>query len=128
MADEVPRAGLPRAHVVAGRLFGLLTGASSAVSCQYDALIARNIMAERWYSIKEAADRLGVSHDTVSRLVERGELPAIRISRRIVRIPIPAFEFYARGRQPIRRRVVRREVAQLRPIAPDEHVEDLQPA
>ena len=67
-------------------------------------------MAERWYSIKEAADRLGVSHDTVSRLVERGELPAIRVSKRIVRIPKPAFEFYASGRTPTRRRVVRRRV------------------
>jgi excisionase family DNA binding protein len=67
-------------------------------------------MAERWYSIKEAADLLGVSHDTVSRLVERGELPAIRVSKRIVRIPKPAFEFYASGRTPTRRRVVRRRV------------------
>ena len=67
-------------------------------------------MAERWYSIKEAAERLGVSHDTVARLVERGELPAIRVSKRIVRIPIPAFEFYASGRQPTPRRVVRRHV------------------
>ena len=67
-------------------------------------------MAQRWYSIKEAADRLGVSHDTVSRLVERGELPAIRVSKRIVRIPIPAFEFYASGRTSIQRRVVRRRV------------------
>jgi len=67
-------------------------------------------MVERWYSIKEAADRLGVSHDTVSRLIERGELPAIRVSKRIVRIPIPAFEFYASGRAPTRRRVVRRQV------------------
>ena len=67
-------------------------------------------MAQRWYSIKEAADRLGVSHDTVSRLVERGELPAIRVSKRIVRIPVPAFDFYASGRKPTPRRVVRRQV------------------
>ena len=85
-------------------------------------------MSERWYSIKEAAERLGVSHDTVSRLVERGELPAIRVSKRIVRIPIPAFEYYASGRQPTRRRVVRRQVAEPRRIVADEHVEDLQPA
>ena len=66
---------------------------------------------QRWYSIKEAAERLGVSHDTVSRLVDRGELPAIRVSKRIVRIPVPAFDFYASGRTPTRRRVVRRPVA-----------------
>jgi excisionase family DNA binding protein len=63
-------------------------------------------MPGRWYSIKEAADALGVSHDTVSRLVERGELPAIRVSERIVRIPTPAFEAYVSGRRPARRRVV----------------------
>ncbi|MBA3877080.1 MAG: hypothetical protein C0498_09125 [Anaerolinea sp.] len=68
-------------------------------------------MAERWYSIKEAAERLGVSHDTVSRLVERGELPAIRVSKRIVRIPVPAFEVYASGRKIPMPRVVRRRVA-----------------
>lgn len=84
-------------------------------------------MAQRWYSIKEAAERLGVSHDTVSRLVERGELPAIRISKRIVRIPVPAFDFYASGRTPIQRRVVRRRVEEPRPIAPGEHVRDLEP-
>ena len=85
-------------------------------------------MEQRWYSIKEAAERLGVSHDTVSRLVDRGELPAIRVSKRIVRIPVPAFEFYASGRTPTRRRVVRRQVSEARPIAPDEHVRERQPA
>lgn len=85
-------------------------------------------MAQRWYSIKEAADRLGVSHDTVSRLVERGELPAIRVSKRIVRIPISAFEFYASGRTPTKRRVVRRAVAELPPIAPGERVGVREPA
>lgn len=83
-------------------------------------------MEKRWYSIKEAAERLGVSHDTVSRLVERGELPAIRVSKRIVRIPVPAFDFYASGRTPIERRVVRRRVDQLRSIAPDEHIPELE--
>jgi len=85
-------------------------------------------MEQRWYSIKEAAERLGVSHDTVSRLVDRGELPAIRVSKRIVRIPVPAFEFYVSGRAPTYRRVVRREVSEARPIAPDERVRERQPA
>ena len=44
-------------------------------------------MAGRWYSIKEAAEQLGVSHDTVARLVARGELPALRVSERICRNP-----------------------------------------
>ena len=77
-------------------------------------------MPGRWYSIKEAADALGVSHDTVTRLVDRGELPAIRVSERIIRIPVPAFEFYASGRKATPRRVVRRRVADSREIGADE--------
>ena len=85
-------------------------------------------MAERWYSIKEAADQLGVSHDTVSRLVDRGELPAIRVSRRIVRIPVPAFEFYASGRKPTTRRVVRRQVSEGVRFGVGERTTELEPA
>lgn len=82
-------------------------------------------MVQRWYTIKEAADRLGVSHDTVSRLVERGELPAIRVSRRIVRIPVPAFEFYASGRKATSRRVVRRRVEEGVPFGTGERSTEL---
>ena len=85
-------------------------------------------MAERWYSIKEAAERLGVSHDTVSRLVERGELPAIRVSKRIVRIPVPAFDFYASGRKPTKRRVIRRNVAEVIRLGAGERVAELERA
>jgi excisionase family DNA binding protein len=67
-------------------------------------------MANRWYSIKEVAERLRVSHDTVGRIVERGELPAIRVSERIVRIPAPALERYESGVPVTSRRVVRRRV------------------
>lgn len=66
-------------------------------------------MAGRWHSIKEAAERLDVSHDTISRMIERGELPAIRVSERIVRIPTPALERYEEGRTIVPRRVVRRQ-------------------
>lgn len=83
-------------------------------------------MTQRWYSIKEAAERLGVSHDTVSRLVERGELPAIRVSKRIVRIPVPAFDFYASGRTPTPRRVVRRKVDEPVPFGAGEHIGELE--
>ena len=47
--------------------------------------------------------------------------------KRIVRIPIPTFELYASGRAPTQRRVVRRRVAELPPIAPGERVGDLEP-
>lgn len=83
-------------------------------------------MSQRWYTIKEAADRLGVSHDTVSRLVERGELPAIRVSKRIVRIPVPAFDVYASGRKPTIRRVVRRRVDEGVPFGAGERSAELE--
>jgi excisionase family DNA binding protein len=85
-------------------------------------------MAGRWYSIKEAAERLDVSHDTVSRLVERGELPAIRVSERIVRIPVSAFEFYASGRKADPRRVVRRSVPKGVQFGAQEPAPELEPA
>lgn len=62
----------------------------------------------RYLTPAEAADALRVSTDTVLRLVSSGELPAIRVSPRVIRIPIPAFEAFAAGRQPRRRRVVTR--------------------
>ena len=85
-------------------------------------------MPGRWYSIKEAAEALGVSHDTVTRLVERGELPAIRVSERIIRIPAPAFEFYASGRKATPRRVVRRRVSESIEIGAEEAAVQLERA
>ena len=64
----------------------------------------------RWYTIKEVAERLRVSHDTVARMVERGELPAIRVSARLVRIPAPALHRIERGTSTVRRGVERRRV------------------
>ena len=85
-------------------------------------------MAGRWYSIKEAAEALDVSHDTVSRLIERGDLPAIRVSLRIVRIPAPALDFYASGRKASPRRVVRRRAAAGVTLGAEEATADLQMA
>lgn len=85
-------------------------------------------MAERWYSIKEVAERLKVSHDTVSRLVDRGELPAIRVSERIVRIPVPAFEFYVSGREVTPRQVVRQRVSEGVKFGADERSPEFEPA
>lgn len=65
----------------------------------------------RWYTIKEVAERLRVSHDTVSRMIDREELPAIRVSARLVRIPAPAVHHLERGTAIARRDVVRRRVA-----------------
>lgn len=85
-------------------------------------------MAGRWYSIKEAAEVLDVSHDTVSRLIERGDLPAVRVSERIIRIPVPALDVYASGRKASPRRVVRRHVTEGVTLGAEEPVADLQEA
>lgn len=79
-------------------------------------------MPGRWYSIKEAAEALGVSHDTVGRLVERGELPAIRVSERLIRIPVPALDRYMSGSPPERRTVVHRRVTRELELAPGERL------
>ena len=65
---------------------------------------------KRWYSIKEVADRLDVSHDTVNRMIARGDLAAIRVSDRIVRIPAPALHRFESGAAMTPRAVVRRRV------------------
>ncbi len=69
-------------------------------------------MEQRLLTPQEAALRLRVSHDTILRMIDRDELPAIRFSQRIVRIPVPAVERLESGRQVDRRTVVRRRVAQ----------------
>jgi excisionase family DNA binding protein len=85
-------------------------------------------MAERYYTIKEAAERLRVSHDTISRLISSGDLPAIRVSQRLYRIPTPALERYESGVPVARRRVVRRRVAQGIEFGVGERAHDLEPA
>jgi excisionase family DNA binding protein len=70
----------------------------------------------RWYTIKEVAERLRVSHDTVSRMIDRGELPAIRVSARLVRVPAPALHRIERGAAIARRGVARRRVAKGVPL------------
>lgn len=42
--------------------------------------------AKKSLSIRETADELGVSPDTVSRMVRRGEIPAWRIGPKLIRI------------------------------------------
>jgi excisionase family DNA binding protein len=49
-------------------------------------------VAKRFYTPQEAAELLGVSSTTVMSRIHEGALPAVRVSDRIYRIPIPAFE------------------------------------
>ena len=71
-------------------------------------------MARLYHTPKEVAEILGISDDAVLDLVNRGDLPALRVSPRITRIPIAAFDLWREGFRPRRRRVTigpaRREV------------------
>jgi excisionase family DNA binding protein len=58
-----------------------------------------------YYTPKEVAGILAVSSDAVLDLINRGELPALRVSSRIIRIPIAAFDLWRAGYRPKRRRV-----------------------
>jgi excisionase family DNA binding protein len=58
-----------------------------------------------YYTPKEVAEMLRISDDAVLDLVHRGEIPALRVSARIIRIPTAGFEAWREGRKPVRRRV-----------------------
>lgn len=58
-------------------------------------------MTKRFYSAQEVAKLLGVSPTTVMTRIRDGALPAVRVSDRIYRIPVPAFEQFV-STQPAR--------------------------
>jgi len=62
-------------------------------------------MARLYYTPKEVAEILQISDDAVLDLVNRGSMPAFRVSPRITRIPIAAFDLWREGFTPRRRRV-----------------------
>lgn len=57
-------------------------------------------MEKRYYTPAEVAQILNVSPATVLRLIRSGRMPAIRVSERIYRIPIPGFERFQAGQVP----------------------------
>ncbi len=63
-------------------------------------------MDRLYYTPKEIAEILHVSDDAVLDLIHRDELPALRVSPRIIRIPVAGFDAWREGRTPRRRRVV----------------------
>ena len=58
-----------------------------------------------YYTPKEVAEMLRISDDAVLDLIHRDEIPALRVSARIVRIPVAGFDAWREGRKPVRRRV-----------------------
>ena len=84
-------------------------------------------MSTRYLTPSEAAEALRVSTDTVLRLVASGDLAALRVSPRIIRIPAPAFEAYQAGRTPVRRRVVRQARASEPALGNSEPISEPEP-
>lgn len=62
-------------------------------------------MNKLYYTPKEVAAILAISDDAVLDLVNRRSMPALRVSPRITRIPIAAFDLWREGFVPRRRRV-----------------------
>jgi excisionase family DNA binding protein len=85
-------------------------------------------MNARYLTPAEAAAELRISTDTVLRLISSGALPALRVSARVIRIPVPAFEAFQAGRRPTRRRVVTRRRSTEAALGSREHVVEAQPA
>ncbi len=49
-------------------------------------------------SLREVAEQLGVSYDTVRRLLARYELPVVKLGKRSLRIPVAALDVYIHRR------------------------------
>ena len=79
-------------------------------------------MDKLYYTPREVAEALAVSDDAVLDLIDRGELPALRVSPRIIRIPIAAFDLWREGYRPKRRRVVIRPSTRGLAIGTDENL------
>jgi excisionase family DNA binding protein len=62
-------------------------------------------MDRLYYTPKEVAEMLRISDDAVLDLIARNELPALRVSARIIRIPTAGFDAWREGGRPVRRRV-----------------------
>lgn len=82
----------------------------------------------RYLTPSEVATQLRVSTDTVLRLITSGDLPALRVSPRIIRIPVPAFVAFQAGRRSSRRVVVRRKRPTEVTLGAGERISHLQPA
>ncbi len=55
-------------------------------------------------------------------MIDRGELPALRISQQVIRVPIAAFDLWREGYAPKRRRVTISEENAVSAIGADEEL------
>jgi excisionase family DNA binding protein len=79
-------------------------------------------MDKLYYTPREVATILAISDDAVLDLINRDELPALRVSPRITRIPIAAFDLWREGFRPRRRRVVVRRARRRVDVGTDEQL------
>ena len=79
-------------------------------------------MERAYYTTREVAEILAISDDAVLDLVHRGDIPAIRVSPRIIRIPIAGFDLWRAGLTPVRRPVTIRPGADAAGIGADEEL------
>ena len=82
----------------------------------------------RYLTPAEAASELRVSTDTVLRLIASGELLALRVSPRVIRIPVPAFKQFQQGRPVVRRRVITVASTEEPSLGADEDIPRHEPA
>jgi excisionase family DNA binding protein len=68
-------------------------------------------MERLYYTPREVAEILRISDDAVLDLIHRDEIPALRVSARIIRIPVAGFDAWREGRRPRRRRPIIRPAA-----------------
>ncbi len=61
------------------RLSGLRLRRRGSLALGYEVVIANGVLA---YSPEEAAGKIGVSRSKVYQLIERGELPIVKVGRR----------------------------------------------
>ncbi|MEX0710413.1 MAG: helix-turn-helix domain-containing protein [Chloroflexota bacterium] len=74
------------------------------------------MVTKRFYSPQEVAVLLGVSPTTVMSRIHDGALPAVRVSERIYRIPVPAFERFASTRPAPNFEIKYRRVARVKKL------------
>lgn len=85
-------------------------------------------MEKLYYTPKEVATALSISDDAVLDLIDRADLPALRVSPRIIRIPIAAFDLWRAGVMPKRRRVAIRPATRGVAIGAGENLPQRAPA
>ena len=80
-------------------------------------------MDRLYYTPREVAQILGISDDKVLQMVNSGVMPGLRVSPRITRIPIAAFDLWRTSFKPPARRVVVRSAERQVVVGEGEHLQ-----